>query len=410
MYTHPFRQACKPGSLNRHPMRPHRFRYRSLTLGITTTLLLFALTLGGECLGALKISSSAQAAPEQISPAEASAPAASKVYLPLIMRSANGSQIYWGAYVESKPPSTAELRADGHFGVFEALVKKKLAIIHWGQPWKMNGEYQPFPAEYLSNTRNHGSLPLLDWGSWELNGGATQPAYRLSTITSGQYDSYIRQWAKDAKVWGHPFFLRFDWEMNGDWQFPWSEQINGNQPGDYINAWRHVHHIFTQEGAENVTWVWCPNISGTTTRPMAQLYPGNAYVDWTCLDGYNKYSTAWLSFNTVFTGSGIDWLYNSYEEILKVAPSKPLMLGEFASRENGDGGAKKAEWIIDALTVQIPKNFPKIKAVVWFNWQASFPIESSTAASNAFAKGISLNYYAKNNFANYNTSPIQPIP
>jgi mannan endo-1,4-beta-mannosidase len=200
--------------------------------------------------------------------------------------------------------------------------------------------------------------------------------------------------------------------MNGDWQFPWSEQINGNQPGDYVRAWRHVHDIFTQAGASNVTWVWCPNISGPTTRPMAALYPGDSYVDWTCLDGYNKES-AWVNFNTLFTGKGVNWLYNSYQEILTVAPTKPIMLGEFASIEAGDGGAKKASWITDAFLTQLPTSFPQIKAVVWFNLSypnQDFAIESSQPSIDAFAAAIGSSQYAANDFANADVSPIPPLP
>ena len=47
--------------------------------------------------------------------------------------------------------------------------------------------------------------------------------------------------------------------MNGNW-FAWMEGVNGNQPGEYVAAWRHVHDIFTAVGATNVSWVWCPNV------------------------------------------------------------------------------------------------------------------------------------------------------
>ncbi len=333
------------------------------------------------------------------------------VYLPLVRRSM--PVVYWGALVDSQAPSTQNMQPGGIFAAFETRAQKQMSILHWGQPWKMNGSYQRFYAPWFDNVRNHGSIPLIDWSSWHLGSGSNQPDFKLSAIYNGAHDAYIQQWALDAKSWGHPFFLRFDWEMNGNWAFPWSEQLNGNQLGDYITAWRHVHDIFTQNGATNVTWVWCPNISGLTTLPMASLYPGDAYVDWTCLDGYNKERT-WLDFNTVFTGNGIDWVKNSYQEILAVAPSKPLMIGEFASLEAGDAGAKKAAWITDALLSQLPVNFPKIKAVVWFNWNArnpayTFPIESSQASINAFATAIGSTYYAANNFANLNTSPIPPL-
>ena len=336
------------------------------------------------------------------------------VYLPLVANSyPKMPAVYWGALVAGQAPSTVNMQPGGVFDVFEARAKKKMSILHWGQSWKRTGSYQSFYAPWFDNVRTHGSIPLIDWGSFNPGSGVDQPEFKLSAIYDGVHDSYIRQWALDAKLWGYPFFLRFDWEMNGNWQFPWSEQLNGNQPGDYIKAWRHVHDIFTQNGVTNVTWVWCPNISGNTTLPMASLYPGDAYVDWTCLDGYNKYDS-WLGLNTVFTGSGISWLYNSYQELLAVAPTKPIMIGEVASLEAGDGGAMKAAWINDALSTQLPTNFPQIKAIVWFNWDDrnpayTFPIESSQASIDAFATAVGSIYYAGNDFANLNTSPIPPL-
>jgi hypothetical protein len=338
------------------------------------------------------------------------------LWLPLIVASLStppaSSAVYWGALVNGESPTTANLQPGGVFDVFETRAKKKMSVLHWGQPWKMNGNYQSFYAPWFVNVRQHGSIPLIDWGSWDLNAGPNQPDFQLVDIYNGAHDAYIRQWANDAKGWGHPFFLRLDWEMNGNWQFPWSEQLNGNQPGDYIKAWRHVHDLFAQAAVTNVTWVWCPNISGRTTLPMSSLYPGDAYVDWTCLDGYNK-EIAWLDFNQVFNGVGVNWVSPSYDQILAVAPNKPIMIAETASLEAGDGGAKKATWITDALGTQLPTFFPKIKAILWFNWDDgipayTFPIESSSASINAFASAIGSNYYPANTFGNLNISPIPP--
>ena len=73
--------------------------------------------------------------------------------------------------------------------------------------------------------------------------------------------------------------------MNGWWR-PWSEQANGNHPGEFVAAWRHVVDIFRAQGATNVTWVWCPNIVGPKSQ-LTGLYPGDNYTDWVCMDGYN---------------------------------------------------------------------------------------------------------------------------
>ncbi len=348
----------------------------------------------------------------------------SRLFLPSVIRSSvspeptptpSSSSAYWGALVNLSYPSTENMQPGGVYDSFETMAKKKMAILHWGESWKRGGVYEPFDTVYFANVRNHGSIPMLSWGSRDSYGGVNQPDFQLSDIYNGMHDSHIQNWAQSAKAWGHPFFLRFDWEMNGNWQFPWAEQINGNQPGDYVKAWRHVHDIFTRVGATNATWVWCPNIADPKTTPFSSLYPGDAYVDWTCLDGYNKYNV-WLPFNTVFTGSGIDWLLNSYSQILAVAPNKPLMIGETASLEAGDGGAAKAAWIKDAYTTQMQTNFPRIKAILWFNSDdgnpayTTLPIQSSSASINAFVTAIGAKFYATNSFSNLNTSPIPPPP
>ena len=72
----------------------------------------------------------------------------------------------------------------------------------------------------------------------------------------------------------------------------------------YVPMWKHVHDIFAQNGATNVTWVWCPNVDSYSTRPFDSMYPGSDYVDWVCMDGYN-YGTAqawssWTSFSSLF--------------------------------------------------------------------------------------------------------------
>lgn len=331
-----------------------------------------------------------------------------------------GPSIYWGAMVDGKVPSSTNLQ--GVFHTFETRSQRGMSIIHWGQSWKASdGTWGEFQTSYFTNVRNHGSIPMINWASQKLGAGIAQSDFQLRDIYNGNYDTYIRRWATDAKNWGHPFFMRFDHEMNG-WWYPWGEGktsagaiINGNSSGDFVKAWRHVHDIFVSVGATNVTWVWAPNQIGNNSNypALSGLYPGDAYVDWTALDVYNKYST-WLGLNPLLSASGgITWLKNSYNLVLTIAPTKPMMLAEFASVEAGDGGTKKAAWIRDALTTQIPTSFPKIRAVVWMNWSVngkSYPIESSTAATNAWAAGLGSGLYASNQYSGLNTSPIPALP
>ncbi len=323
--------------------------------------------------------------------------AANSLYLPQLASSENltppttsgSSSVYWGAYIDGVPWDMTKLAA------FETDAQKKVAIVHWGQSWVHNGAYQPFYPNDFNAVRTHGSIPMLDWSSDNYSLGPTQPAFKLTAITSGLYDGYILQWAQAAQAWGHPLFLRFDWEMNGNWHFPWSTQLNGNVTADYVPAWQHVHDIFTRAGATNVLWVWSPNVVYTGSTPLAALYPGNAYVDWVAMDGYNwgtDKSMGWQSFADVFGAT--------YKQLLQLAPTKPIMLAEVASSEHG---GSKAAWIADAIQTQVPNNFRRIKAVVWFNWNAgdptlTWPIESSPAATSAFATAIALPVYASNQF------------
>ena len=336
--------------------------------------------------------------------------------------------IYWGALISGSTYNLGSAPQDMRsVAAFEAHTGKRVSIIHFGQVWYSNGTPLGFPTTSFDNVRYHGSIPLFSWSSRDDHHLSIDPNFRSSVVTSGIYDSYIHQFANDAKAWGHPFFLRFDWEMNG-WWYPWAEGklgtgtaiYNGNTPGDYVAMWKHVHDIFTQVGATNVTWVWCINEMTNTTvgqhPPMSQIYPGDDYVDWTGMDNYNRYDS-WQSFNAVITGSGTNWILNTYQSLLAIAASKPIMLAEFGSKEDATDGQRKADWLTDALTVQLPSNFPKIKAAVYFNWDtttdptnpdSSIVIESSAAAQTAFANGIASSYYTANTFIFLPPGPIQP--
>jgi beta-mannanase len=131
--------------------------------------------------------------------------------------------------------------------------------------------------------------------------------------------------------------------MDGSW-FPWgTSSSNQNTPAAYVAAWRHIHDLFSVAGAANVTWVWSVNAEYSATVPIQKLYPGDGYVPWTSVDGYNKSSaTWWQSFGDLFA--------STYAQLLQIAPSKPIMIAETSSPEVG---GSKAAWIRDALT-QLP--------------------------------------------------------
>jgi hypothetical protein len=138
---------------------------------------------------------------------------------------------------------------------------------------------------------------------------------------------------------------------------------------------------------------------------LSNLYPGDDYVDWTGLDGYNWGTNParpdrWRSF---------DQLYSStYEKITEtIAPSKPLMVSEIGSTEYG---GSKAAWIKDMLA-KVPVDYPKIRGLLWFEKfddGMDWPIETSASASSAFAEGMRNPAYAGNSFASLaGSGPVQ---
>lgn len=330
---------------------------------------------------------------------------------------ARSATIYWGSYIKGDTYGFDDAPFDSRsIDAFEADAGKGVSIVHWGQPWvwSSNGGYQEFPAAEAEKVRLRGAIPMITWTSTNQDAGnnVSQPFFRLSNITSGTHDAYIKQWADDAKAWGHPVFVRFDPEMNGDW-YNWSEVVNGNGSGDFVAMWRHVVSIFRQEGADNVTWVWAPNRTWLEAPiSLAELYPGGSYVDWAGMSAYN-WGTNPAKRNNVWQGFG-DVFKDTYRALLSVAPGKPIMVAETASSEYG---GSKAAWITDGLRTQLPQNYPQIKAFVWFNWNAKevngrmdWVIESSNSAQEAFRSGIASTYFDTGSFSNLPTLAPVPLP
>ena len=106
-----------------------------------------------------------------------------------------------------------------------------------------------------------------------------------------------------------------------------------------------------------------------------------------------------MSFSRVFR--------ETYRRILRLAPDKPVMVGEVASEERG---GSKPHWIKDALKV-IPRRYRHIRALIWFeenDRHMRWPIESSRKSRKAFAHAIRNPVYRPNEFSGIATNPIPP--
>lgn len=234
---------------------------------------------------------------------------------------------------------------------------------------------QPVPYWELEQARSAGATTLLTWEPWVWGGGLDQPAYALDRIAAGDHDAYITDWATRLADWGGPVMLRFGHEMNGNW-YPWAEGVNGNGAGDYVAAYRHVHDIFTAAGADNVEWVWNPNVPYWGSTPLDGLYPGADYVDTVALDGYNwGTSQSWSSWQQPWELFG--W---GLAEMRRLAPGKEIIVAETASAE---AGGSKAEW--NAHLVYYLADQPDVTGLVWFHYDKEVDWRISSSESSAAA-------------------------
>lgn len=254
------------------------------------------------------------------------------------------------------------------FDGFESVValedslRTKLAIIHIYTAWGDKPEQQ-FPATQVKSILEMGSSPLITWEPWltdfdrEEHPGlkilAKRDVHGMADVADGVYDFYIRGWAQEAAKIDGILFLRMGHEMNDPYRYPWGPQ--NNTAKEYIAAWRHVHEIFRQEGANNVLWVWSPH---PAYGWFDAYYPGSKMVDYVGIGTLNYGTVAswskWWTFDEIFG--------KYYPDLAKF--KKPIMLTEFGSL--GVGGRRDV-WFSEALAA-IPTKYPAVKSLIFFHY------------------------------------------
>jgi hypothetical protein len=291
---------------------------------------------------------------------------------------------------------------------FSEAIRRMPDFLVWYASW--DDEFGDEQREILQRLDSWGLVPVIAWDPMDHFGPPIdQPTYALANIIRGDFDAMIEGWAQGLKTFGSPVVLNFAHEMNGNWT-PWGIGVNGNQPGEFVTAWKHVHDIFTSVGTPNVSWMWTPNeMYEGVPASIEEVYPGDAYVDWYGMNGFNwgeaifwescDCLSAWRTFTEVFD--------KTYHRLVELGP-RPIMIGEVGCAEKG---GSKAGWITDAYMVRIPEEYPRIRAVAWFEKVATgldtvepgiveptttavdWRVTSSAASLEAYASAVATPYY-----------------
>lgn len=237
----------------------------------------------------------------------------------------------------------------------------------------------PIYFPQLDGIRNNGAVPMITWEPQT----SSEERISLAKIAGGYYDGYLKDAARTAAAWGKPLMIRFGQEMNGSW-YPWSP-AHGNPARSFVRAWRHIVNVFRREGAHNVKWVWTPYVLTDGDLPFARFYPGDKYVDWAGLNGYNWGGAfPWQSFRELFA--------RSYHKLMRIT-SRPLIVGEVGC---GEIGGNKAAWVRAMFRHDVPR-MPHIRAIVWFDDtdpKGDLRIDTSGAALSAFRRWTGEPIYA----------------
>lgn len=248
--------------------------------------------------------------------------------------------IYQGAFVNDQITEAAV--AD-----FEKMAGQPLDI---GLKFMAFATGLNFPQQEAEVLAQKGGAIFIKLEPWSWKGKGDQ-SFSLDKLIAGEYDTLLKTFAEGAVKFGKPIMVSFGHEMNGNW-YPWA----GN-PELYQQAYRYVHDKISKEyGACNITWVWNPNID---FGRLNDYYPGDEYVDWVAVDGYNTedWGSSWRNCSQLFSGIVDDI----------AAFNKPIMIGEFASDANNtpEEKTKKPAWITECMDYYAQDK--RIKAYIYFN-------------------------------------------
>lgn len=321
------------------------------------------------------------------SPANASRPAAGAgagAAAPAVKPSApsraallDPAQRYFGMYTEQAPFSWAT------FDSAASSVGRSQNMVGYFGGWD-----EDFRANAVTRAWDRGMMPMLTWESRPIasqNDVVDEPEYSLPRIIAGDFDAYLTKYAQDVVATGLPLAIRLDHEMNSIW-YPWSEQtgagapINGNSPGDYVKMWQHVHDIFEAAGANQyVIWVWSPNIINNLPsalqgiETLQGLYPGDAYVDWVGVSGYQR--PPYKADND----STFSYTYDRTLDQLRAITDKKILLAEVGASETG--GTKPA-WVTSFFHGFDPGANDDVIGFAWFNLAVSTYVSGELATND----------------------------
>jgi hypothetical protein len=284
---------------------------------------------------------------------------------------------------------------------FEEISQQEIGSVVWFPTW--DDEFPTLACEKLSE---RGIIPHL---TWELFWPSVDPNNARQTgpegyqgfldVLNGKYDDYIDRFAEDALAFNQKVLIRFLHEFNGNW-YVWSGNKNGQAAGgpqQVVAVWKYVVGRFRDKSADNVKWVWTPHgpsidMSTDPWNHVSNYWPGNEYVDWIGLDGYNFYPKDPWGNERPFRD--FDNCFRALYDACATLGDQPMMIAEFGTGEFQHEDLDKAAWITDAFH-KIKSDYPRVKIFTWFNInkELDWRVNSSPESLHAFREAMEDPHY-----------------
>lgn len=245
----------------------------------------------------------------------------------------------------------------------EKRVGRRFGIVHRWHGVDQNG----IPTTEERRLARHGRYLHLNVEARKFTESG-HPVVQWSEIAGGTFDAALRAQAERVAELGLPVFVTFDHEADQDSKLG----VRGSAE-EFVAAWRHIREIYRSAGASNAIWVWVVTGYEGNFHKVADLYPGDAYVDWVAWEAYNASGCR--------TGQPDPERYRSFEETLRpfyewlqtegvragIDPDKPYMITEMGSVVYPDAPERTAEWY--AGVVPTLQKYSQIRAVQLWNEQ-----------------------------------------
>ena len=230
------------------------------------------------------------------------------------------------------------------------------------------------PGDHEAWSADGGRTPLVSITS-RLGGGTIVPWAAVADPSDELAAPLVDDLVARLRDFDRPILVIFHAEPEEDPAY--------GSPEDFIAAFRRVVDASRAAGADRVGWVWSLG-SGAFPTEADDWYPGDDWVDWLGVSGFNAYGdgeTPWRTFPSIFAPFR-EW---------GLAHGRPLVITATASAENRfaepDAPRSKATWIHEARSTL--EDWPEVQGFVWFHGPGpdanrEWVADSSPAALEAF--------------------------